>query len=376
MSVLRALGWDHPRCMEPMRACADEWQRTGHGVVEWDARSLEAFGDQPLEEIAARYDVLVIDHPMCGAASDSGCLVPLEDLLPAETLGALQASAVGPSQESYHYEGRTWGLASDAACQVSAVHPGLFDQALPASWPEAIALMRTLGSKAALPLMPAHSLTSLVTLWNGSGLEPFTGGELVDSEVGLEQLEWLMEMHHCGNPAAINWEPPDALAALVSDELAYIPLTYGFISYSARSRPGARARFVDIPGAVGAVLGGAGLAVSASSKTPQQAAEFAAWVCHPVTQRSIVATHGGQPAGAECWTDSDLDADSGDFYSGTRATIERAWVRPRAPWWPVFQLEAGQALTQGLQDRMPARQLLERLSAIHARLALLGKAST
>ena len=66
---LRALGWDHERCTAPMRACSEAWERL-HPEVElvWQNRSLTAFGDEPLEEIAHRYDLIMIDHPFCGTA--------------------------------------------------------------------------------------------------------------------------------------------------------------------------------------------------------------------------------------------------------------------------------------------------------------------
>jgi multiple sugar transport system substrate-binding protein len=370
LPTLTALGWEHPRCMSAMRACAEVWKQNGRGAVIWQARSLEAFGDEPLEELAERYDLLVIDHPFCGTAARSGCLVPLDELLEPETLARLDAAAVGPSQSSYRYAGQTWALASDAACQVSARRDDLLEAPPPASWPEALELIRSLGPRAALPLAPAHAISSLLTLWAGAGLRPLCDGELIDPSPALEQLEWLIEMHRLGNPAAAAWEPPAALAALSAGELVYVPLTYGYVNYSHHSAPAPRCSFTGIPGESGSVLGGAGIAVSASCSHPIAAAAFAAWACGEEAQRRIVATNGGQPANAACWADPQLDLESGRFYSSTRATLEAAWVRPRDPWWPSFQLEAGRALTAGLQEREAPARLLKRLLEIHDQIAV------
>lgn len=364
-TVLRALGWDHPRCMEPMQACADEWERDGRGRVEWATRSLEAFGDQPLHEVAADYDLMVIDHPFCGAGAGES-LLPLEELIDAETLLALRRGAVGPSQRSYECGGLTWALAVDAACQVSAVAGD--GGSAPANWPEAVSLVRSLGRRAALPLSPAHAISSLLTLWAGAGLEPVGGGTLIDPDRGLEPLEWLYEMHRAGHEAATRWEPPDALRALAAGELDYVPLTYGYVTYSRRADGGRGCRFVNIPGLRGAILGGAGVAVSAFSRDPQRAAEFAAWVCSAPAQMNIVARHGGQPASRACWEDDELNAQALEFYRDTRATIDAAWTRPREPWWPQFQLTAGRALTAGLEDREPPARILGRLIDIHDQL--------
>ncbi len=361
---LRALGWDHPRCMLPMRACAREWARHNGVEVRWQARSLEAFGDQPLEEVARAYDLLVIDHPFCGAAAETGCLTPMDELLPAHAMKALRGAAIGPSQLSYHHDGHDWALAVDAACQVSAFAAEC-PTGPPASWEEALDLVRALKHRAGLPLAPAHAISSLLTLWAGAGLKPLSGDRLVDPERGAEQIAWLLEVSATGHRSSTLWEPPDALAALVAGELDYVPLTYGYCTYSEAAGAGAKCRFADIPGAAGAVLGGAGLAVSAFSDHPEAAAEFAAWACGAEVQRTIVAPRGGQPASAACWADRELDAAAGGFYSATAATMRAAWVRPRAPWWPAFQLAAGRLLTQGLLDRDAPTGLLRRLSELH-----------
>jgi len=61
---LRGIGWDHPRCMAPLRACAEAWAAAHPAVaLAWEARPLSAFEDQPLEQLAASYDLLAIDHP-------------------------------------------------------------------------------------------------------------------------------------------------------------------------------------------------------------------------------------------------------------------------------------------------------------------------
>jgi multiple sugar transport system substrate-binding protein len=371
--TLQALGWDHPRCMAPMRACATAWQRLGEASVDWDARSLAAFGDEPLEALVRRYDILVIDHPFCGTASTEGLLVPLDQLLAPELLDQLHGSAIGPSQRSYSFAGHDWALAADAACQVSAVRPdGPAAEQPPVTWPQALALVRSLAGRSALPLAPAHALSSLLTLWAGAGLRPLDDGELVDADRGLEQLEWLIEMHALGHPSSTDWEPPEALQALTTGVIDYVPLTYGYVNYSAASRPGPGCRFANIPGVRGSVLGGAGLAISAHSDLPHEAARFAAWVCGETTQRQIVAPTGGQPANVACWHDPALDRAAGGFYGATRESLEAAWTRPRAPWWPSFQLQAGQLLTRGLTDREPASRLLARLLCLHEHTASRG----
>ncbi len=94
--VVRALGWDHPRCMIPMRASAAAWRKLHPDVsVEWTARPLEQFNDQPLTELIGLYDILVVDHPYVGTAEKQGLLKPLDGLLDAGLLARLAADSAG-----------------------------------------------------------------------------------------------------------------------------------------------------------------------------------------------------------------------------------------------------------------------------------------
>ncbi len=46
--------------------------------IIWHKRSLQAFADRPLEEMTNEFDLMVIDHPHAGAASETGLLMPFD----------------------------------------------------------------------------------------------------------------------------------------------------------------------------------------------------------------------------------------------------------------------------------------------------------
>jgi len=363
VTALRGLGWDHPRCIGPMRACADAWRAQTDVSVEWSFRSLSAFGDQPLEDLTGDYDVVVIDHPFCGRARETGCLTPLDELLSEGVLETLAADAIGPSHVSYSYGGRQWGLATDAACQVVAVAPG---ENPPASWEEALELAADLAGRAVTPLSPAHAISSFLTLAAGARGEPAADGRICDRDVGEWAFEVLARLAVAGPAQAFEWEPPDVLDRLTrsDDAVRYVPLTYGYVTYStdAVERP---CRFGDVPGTRGAILGGAGLAVSSASSSPRDAAAFAAWASGAEAQSTIVAGSGGQPGSRTAWADPALDRACGAFYSATRSSLEGAWVRPRDPWWPGFQLDAGVLLTRALAGRRRAQETFRSLDELY-----------
>jgi len=330
--VLRALGWDHPRCRAPMTACAARWSETHPDAsVAWSFRSLQAFGDEPVEAAARDFDLVVIDHPFCGRAAETGCLVPPDGLVPPETLDELAADTVGASHESYRYGGRQWGLATDAACQLSALRPGVD---APRTWAEAVEFAR--GSRSALPPSPPHAISSFLSLSAGTALE--------DEEAAGRAWAMLAELYAAGPPEALEWEPPEVLAQLAAGELDYVPLTYGYVTYADRCS------FAPVPGVRGGVLGGAGLAVSSASDQADEAAEFAVWASGAEAQRTIVAPAGGQPGSRSAWLDNEIDRSVHGFYSATLVAHEQAWVRPRDAWWPAFQLASGRLLVDALAE--------------------------
>ncbi len=78
MVQLTGSSWHHERGHAPMVATAAEYERiTGGAVrVRWEPRSLKEFGVSPVEDLARRYDLVVIDHPHIGLIAGTGCRGP------------------------------------------------------------------------------------------------------------------------------------------------------------------------------------------------------------------------------------------------------------------------------------------------------------
>ncbi len=178
-----------------------------------------------------------------------------------------------------------------------------------------------------------------------------------------------------GPAEAFGWEPPDALARhdRRPTTIAYIPLTYGYSAYSTGAAPRAvpLRRHARRPGAgpSGAVLGGAGLAVSAAtSGTRHEAAAFAAWASGAEAQHDIVARHGGQPGTpvglgrrrARRARRRLLLGHARDDRPRLGAAARRVVAGP-------FQLEAGRAAHDGLRAGEPATALTDRLHDLYRR---------
>ena len=77
MTKLRGMTWNQPRAYDPLVAVSALYGQRHPGVeISWERRSLQDFEHYPVEDLAARYDLIIIDHPHVGeaAANDIGHL--------------------------------------------------------------------------------------------------------------------------------------------------------------------------------------------------------------------------------------------------------------------------------------------------------------
>lgn len=360
--------WDHPRGYDPLVAAAREWAGRTGAEITWERRSLQDFESFPVEELARQYDLIVIDHPHVGQIAAEGALIALDGLVEAAALREIAVGSVGGSFASYCWNGRQWALPIDAAAQVQAWVPGRIDG--PArGWEEVLRLAEQ--GRLAIPLRPPHALMSLFTLCGLDGIVLDPAGDRLFPDEAAHACARLQQLADRVDPACYAQDPIAVLDAMAdpASPLAVAPLIYGYVSY-ARAGTG-QVRFADLPvldagRPVGSALGGTGIAVSAWSKDPEQAAAFAGWVAGAEVQRGLYARAGGQPAHAEAWGDPAVNAASGDFYNATRATLDGAWLRPRHHGYMAFQQAASERLGKALRKSEPAGTVVEALNNLHA----------
>jgi multiple sugar transport system substrate-binding protein len=346
---LRGMTWDHPRGINPLVACSDQIARERGIRVDWDARSLEAFEAFPLDQLAAEYDLMIIDHPHVGMAAASGCLSPFDSSIAS----ALNGSTVGASHESYFWEGKQWALAIDAAAQVAA-WKGV--DVVPQTWAEVVALARR--GVVRWPLAPVHALMSFFTRCASAGVswsDPAGGARVL---VELRELAGLVPVRCFDqNPIAVYEE------MVASKSPTYVPMTYGYVTYAGRCEFG---NLVD--DARGSTLGGTGIAVSAKSANADAAAWVATRIASADMQKGTYAAAGGQPAHVAAWENDAVNARTVGFFRHTRLTLDRVFLRPRFDGYIAFQADAGQIVASALRGRMKAEQAMEQIGAIAGRL--------
>jgi multiple sugar transport system substrate-binding protein len=366
MVELRGVSWDHVRGYGGLRAASEAYRIERPDMqITWETRSLQAFADQPVEDLE-RYDLIVLDHPSIGEAVARRALAPFEDVAGEADD---RATSVGRSSESYVWNGRRWALPVDAAAQVAAYRPDLLERANvspPETWDDVRGLARALGEQGMTIAMPAIRVDVICAFLGISGA-PFDEDRVVDRDAGRRALSILHDVLDVANPMSLVSNPPTMLAHMAAnDDVAYCPLAFGYVTFSRGAQQGRELRFGPGPEWSG-TLGGAGLAVSVSSSYPDEAIAFARFACSAEVQRGPYVAGGGQPGHRAAWTDPDIDAAANGFFSSTLPALDRAYLRPRFDGFLSFQDDAGDVIHGWLRSGTDPDAALDRIDELFRR---------
>jgi multiple sugar transport system substrate-binding protein len=382
--TLRGMTWKHDRGLAPLLATAKHFcEEHSDLTIEWEARSLQEFGEGTVQVLADNYDLVIIDHPYMGQVAQEGCFLPLDRHFTPVQLRELERDSVGASYRSYNVEGHQWALPVDAAAQVAGYRADLLQAnglEVPQTWEEVLSLAKFRRGFVSPALSPLDSLMCFFTLCANLGEPPLDGREqVVRKEIGQQALERLrilaehsFEGAMAANPIAI-WERMSS-----SDEIAYCPLAFGYSNYARNGYRSKLVSFAPIPssgrGSVGATLGGAGVAISASCRHLDLALEYISWVTGKECQRTLYVESGGQPASKTAWLDPHANKLTNSYFAATLSVLENAWLRPRFAGFESFQIKALTMVSQFLGARISCRETLNQLDELYGN-ALTNKES-
>ncbi len=342
---LRGMTWDHTRGYLPMVATGQRFHEL-HPEIEvvWEKRSLQAFADYPLDKLIDQYDLLVVDHPWAGQASQRGWLVPLDQHLPPGYLGEQERESVGESYISYQFDGHLWALPIDAATPVAAWRPDILQQtglSKPEDWSDLLDLAHR-----GLVILPAKEIDLLMHFYmmvKAIGGPLFQDNRVALAEFGVRALVRLRELIQLCADEALHFNPIQVYEVMTAqDRYAYCPFAYGYVNYAQRGYGRIRLEFGDMVtwghrDPLASVLGGTGLAISACSPHLKEALAYAEFVGRPETQAGIYAAAGGQPGVRSAWLDEALNESTAQYYRKTLPALDRAYLRPRYPGYLFFQ---------------------------------------
>lgn len=345
----RGLTWDHPRGYD---ALAEAARRVNAGratpLIHWDTQPLEGFESAPIAALAAAHDLLVLDHPHIGEAVAEDCLIPLEDLYPADRIAAWDAESVGPSLASYRWAGKTWALPLDVATQVMVRRPDHVPEP-PQCWEAVEALAQRL--PVAQSLAGPHAFLTLLSMVGGMGPWP-RGDRLLPEAETAAALAIMHRLYRLRPPGSEALNPIALSEAMArSDAIALIPLVFGYVTYATPGEGSAPLAFSDSvrdAHGAGGVLGGTGIGFTRGSDPTPELLDHIAWLMRPDTQSRFIPDHGGQPSARTAWRDETVNRAWGGFYTATLATAEAALLRPRFDRYIAFQTQAAARIRQAL----------------------------
>jgi multiple sugar transport system substrate-binding protein len=372
--ILKGITWNHSRGFVPMTATAQRFSELNPGVeIVWEKRSLQQFADLSIEQLAQRYDLLVIDHPWAGFAARTRTILPFDEFLSADFLKDQADNTVGHSYESYNFNGQQWALPIDAATPVAAARPDLLTAhgtSLPSTYDEVIDLAKR--GLVACPLIPIDALMTFYTFCCSLGEDPFINGEEVAStEVGVEALQRYRELAQLVDPACFVYNPIKVYERMtLTDDIAYCPFAYGYSNYSRNGYARRVLHFHDMVTLNGetnlrSTLGGTGLAVSANCPHIDVAMRYAEYVASPACQEGLYTDNGGQPGHLKAWESEATNSITHNYFKNTLPALQRAFLRPRYDGSMYFQDNGGDIVRDYLMHGRKETDVLGQLNKLY-----------
>jgi multiple sugar transport system substrate-binding protein len=336
--------------------------------LAWDTQSLAAFEHGLGPAVADAYDLVVYDHPFCGAVAAQGLMQPLETVLP----GVRDDEFIGHSLASYRYEGHLWAVPVDGATQCAVSRPDLLDDALPRDWEQVLAFgqaLRARGRWMGLATASPHGVLVLLALCANLG-QPLADNPAAtpfDRATLRAAADLLKFAAALVRPDGARMNAIDLHAAMVADDdLVYTPTVYAYLTY-AEADQRRSLRFSGFPGprgtVAGTVLGGTGLGITRSCRNVEAARRLVAMMADEAAQIDVIMCHHGQPGCASAWRGAKADARFDGAHAAIAETVRLAWMRPRFAGYVGWQAEAGSLVERFLASELSREGLIDALEA-------------
>ena len=361
-TLIKGIAWNHSRAFPPLVATAQRYEELHPNTrIQWEKRSLDEFGHQPIDQMVEAYDLIIIDHPWAGFCFQKHLVLDLKPHLSPEQWRDLETNSIGKSFTSYYFQDKLMAVPIDAATPSASYRQDLLQRhsiSLPDNWDQLLLLADQ--KKAVMPAFGADLFLNWSML-----VEALEGDLVVDKdqickpEIGRQSMELLKRLSE-PMPDQIYDANPIQVAEWMTqtDEIFYCPFAYSYNNYCRESFCGNRklsyAPLVTLQGntPLRSIIGGTGIAISSQCKEPQPALDYALFTSSRKVQSGIYSLAGGQPSRRDSWRDLQDNPLYGGFYQNAFSDQERALIRPRYSGYVPLQSEGGIPLQQYLKDEI------------------------
>lgn len=358
-----------------MVATSQRFTELNPGIeITWEKRSLQEFADASIEDLAKRFDLLVIDHPWTGFGAHTNAILSLSDYLSPEYIKDQEINTVGHSYGSYVFSDKLWALPIDAATPVASARLDILEKQglkVPQTYAELLALAKK--GLVAFAGIPVDVLMSFYMYCCSLGEAPFQSQQKVISvATGTKALQLFRELAQLIDPANFNRNPIQVYEAMVnSDEIAYCPFAYGYSNYSRIGYSQNLLHFYDLvklnDQPMISSLGGTGLAVSFFGQHIPEAIKYTEFTGSSQVQQNIFADNGGQPGHLQAWKSDRINGITHDYFKNTLPALERAFLRPRYSGHMYFQDHASDIVRDYLINGGNEESVLSAMNVLYVK---------
>lgn len=374
MRKLTGITWDHSRGCPPVIATAQRYMEMHPDIkIEWDVRSLKAFGDAPVDKLAEQYDLIILDHPWIGFIETHQIMLPLDEYIEKEFIQDQQQNSVGKSFESYYMNNHQYALPIDAACPIAFYSPDKLkavNGTLPKTWGDIIEM-----AKRGEVICAGNGTSILMQFYmlcaTKASEQMFNQDEIAPEPIMRESLLEIKELFSYLPKEIFNRNPIGIYEMLVAEEgkAYYCPCDFGYSNYSRRGYSRHKIIATDVVSYKGnmlkTVLGGAGIAISAKCREINDAIDYVKYTTSGEVQKTLYVENGGQPGHRKAWLDKEANRITADFFRNTLETIDNAYLRPRYNGYLYFQEKAGPMIREWLLTSSSIEILIKQLQDLY-----------
>jgi len=319
------------------------------------------------------YDVVQVDYIFAPGFAQAGHLVPLDDLLGEEWLNDFIEDTAEGVRAGYMYDGKIYGLPTIGNSQRFIFNKAIAEAegvAPPTSWEELLEACKAVnkpeknqyGFAVALERLVKATGVWLPIFWsNGGELFDEEMHPMVNSEEGVQALEYLLELMEYMPPGGPSYTETDEVKAMgtglaVFDPFAWIPDP---ITNPANPEVGEQLDTILQPaGSVRSapVMGGLGLVIPTYSKNQDAALEYVKWFNSKDVQKDLIIPGGGQPCRTSAW---EANVDLQPYFKGLLENINAAKVRPGIPEYGAVDGIIGLQMSRALNKEVTPQEAMD-----------------
>ncbi len=329
---------------------------------------------------AGQYDVVLMDAIWPAEFAKAGIVLDITDKIPAEFKSGVFDSAWTAAK----YEGKTYGVPWINDSKFFFYNKKMLADAgittPPKTWDDVVAAAKAIKAKGIVqyPMVGSWKQaeavmcdwTQLSAIFGATDFVDASGKALFNTDGGVKALEFMKSLIDQGlmNPASLGFVEDDVNATISAGQAAMgLNWTYGeaVMNDQTKSKVAGQVAVMGSPGqgsiATSGVNGGMALAVTKSSKNPDQALAYALSIASQKSQE--MDTSLAFPMWKASFQNPDLTKSNPEFWAAADTQFSGLVARPVVPYYTKLSNELQVAIQQALQGKVTPQQALDGVAA-------------